>query len=375
MKLLVAYIIFAVASIGFLSFANADVKEFVVPVPFDYQNSGCTLVINSTDYKKYDCTATWKSSDFKYEDELTTPAEDGCTSGFDRDPRIDECRPYDILQEEAKQVCFDDPECPLGIYEPKPDPDPRIDEDSDKISDQELIKKINAIIPDVNCYQGRGTTDGIQNIRDFPIPVQEVQKFVDGKKITTHELDLSTPSSPIEIRGYYATIVMAAFECHAQNTLLNDQGGILSSQDRTVGYCDRFAETLTTEESIQAGCGVTSGSYYASLHRDVPIMTQEMANQKANFGIEKSTTRDKSDPVCSHNYGESLRKAYRCPELEKPESGNGKIPEMLDYHNNVAGERYMNYLNDDGELQSKLLAREAIEAKIAKLMEALKQFK
>ena len=133
--------------IGLLStIALADAKEFAADIPFDYQNSGCTLVLDTPDYKKYDCTATWKSENFKYEDELTTPDEDGCASGMDIDVRTGECRPYGEIQEEAKQLCFDDPECPLGVYNPTVVDPLMPDEDSDRTGDKELIKKINATI-------------------------------------------------------------------------------------------------------------------------------------------------------------------------------------------------------------------------------------
>ena len=343
-----------------------------VPVPFDYQHSGCTLVSNSTDYKRYLCDFEWTGENHLQEGEERTPAEDGCTSGFDIDIRTGECRPFEVIQEEARHECDIDPECGSGYYNPAIDPAiPLPDEDTERVDEQELIRKINQLIPEVNCYQGRGTTDGIQDVRDFPIPVHKVQKFVDGVKIETYELDLSTPSSPIQIRGYYATVVKAAFECHAQNTLLNDQGGVLSSQDRTVGYCDRFAESLTVEESIQAGCGMTSGSYYRSLHQDVPIMTQDMANQKANFGIEKSVIRDKHDPVCSHNYAEGLRKAYGCPGLEKPESGNGRPTELKDYHDNPVGEAAEQYKLDGGKAETEKLIKDAMAKKIKNLTDQI----
>ena len=356
--------------------AYGEETELTIKSPFNPQSWGCTLTTNSTNFMQFDCSGTWKSGDYKDPGgEERTPNEDGCNNGMDIDIRTGECRPFEDIQEEARAQCDADPECPSGYYNPTIVDPLMPDEDSDRITDQELIKKINALIPEVNCYQGRGTTDGVQEVRDFPIPVQKVQKFVDGVKVETYELDLSTSSSPIQIRGYYATIVKAAFECHAQNTLQNDQGGVLSSQDYQFGFCDRYAETLTVEQSIQAGCGMTSGSYYRSLHADVPIMTQEMANQKANFGIEKEPLRQSNDYVCSNNYTESLRDAYGCPPLPIPEKGNGKIPTMQDYHNNVPGEKYTNYLTDGGDRQAKNLAKDIIQKKIAELQSQLRGLK
>ncbi len=163
-KLLGFFIAFSLVAMG-VSVAYADeVKEFVMPVPFDYQNSGCTLVINTPDYKKYDCTATWKSSDFKYDDEITTPSEDGCISGHDIDIETGECRPFGEIAEEAKEEYF------KSLVIPELEEDPRTpDKDSTSASDKELRKKINNILAseDPRCYQGFGTTAGVQNTRDF----------------------------------------------------------------------------------------------------------------------------------------------------------------------------------------------------------------
>lgn len=375
MKLILSATLFFVVAIG-LSYAYAEEsKDFNIKVPFDYQSSGCTLVINQTDYKKYDCSAEWTGENHLVDGESTTPAEDGCTSGLDIDIRTGECKPFQWIEEEAKQLCYEDPECPVGIYDPVVT-DPRLPASDERLDDQELIKKINSELENIKCFQGIGTTDGIQNDRAFPIPVIEVPvyKEVDGELVDTgftkYEIDLSTPTGAIDLKGALKDIILRAFECNAQNTLLNPQGGVLSSADALLGYCDK-SELLTVEQSIQAGCGVTSGSYYKSLSK-IPIMTQDMANQKANFGIEKSKIRQSTDYVCNHNYSEGLRVAYGCPEL--PPIEKTVTPSMKDYHNNPVGQKYEQYLKDEGNDMSKQLAREAIEDKIAKLKESLRGF-
>ena len=346
--------------------------------PFESQKNGCTVVTDEDDRKRWECYGEWLSGDYKEEGEERTPNEDGCTSGMDIDIRTGECKPFEQINEEARAQCNTDPECPSGYYNPTI-VDPQMpDEDSERVTDQELIKKINALIPEVNCYQGRGTTDGVQAVRDFPIPVQKVQKFVDGVKVETYELDLSTPSSAIQIRGYYATIVKAAFECHAQNTLQNDQGGVLSSQDYQFGFCDRYAESLTVEQSILAGCGMTSGSYYTSLHKDVPIMTQAMANEKANFGIEKPAFRDENNFICRGNYSEALQKAYGCPEKDIVYEHFAKPTTMKDYSettDNPAGAAYEQYLIDGGEKQAEKIIKSNIQKKIANLMDEIRKLR
>ena len=356
--------------ITWLSHPLIEAYAFVYEEPFETQKNGCTVVTDEDDRKRWECYGEWLSGDYKDPGgEERTPNEDGCANGLDIDIRTGECKPFEQINEEARLQYDIDPECPSGYYNPV-ETDPQTpDADSPYLTDQDLIKKINSILEDdANCYQGRGTTDGIQEMRDFPIPVTKIIKWVNGVKYITYELDLSTPSSAVQIRGYYAQIVKSAFECHAENTLMNPQGGILSSADAAFGFCDRYAETLTIEQSVQAGCGMTSGSYYRSLHADVPIMTQEMANQKANFGIEKAPLRQSNDYVCSHNYAESLRIAYGCPDLPKPESGNGKFTELQDYHDNVPGKNYEQYLKDDGKAAGEQALKDTINKKIANLV-------
>jgi hypothetical protein len=56
----------AFTAIGLLgSIAFVDAKELTAEVPFDYQNSGCTLVEDTPDYKRYECDAEWKSENYK----------------------------------------------------------------------------------------------------------------------------------------------------------------------------------------------------------------------------------------------------------------------------------------------------------------------
>ena len=370
-KLLGFFVVFSLVAVG-VSVAHADgIKEFVVPVPFDYQNSGCTLVINGTDYKKYDCTATWKSEDFKYDDEERTPSEDGCISGMDIDIRTGECRPYDVIQEEAKQLCFDDPECPLGIYNPTI-ADPKIpSEDSDRPSDKELLKRINKELDsDPRCYQGQGTTLGVQNIRNFSISINEY--ILDGVKHI--ELDTSTPFTAMEYRGLLKEILTRNHECKAQMTLQNDQGGVLSSQDFLVGFCDNVPQGSKEFYPI---CGKTFS--HSENAKSVPIMTQEMANQRANFGVDMSNNRyDIVEDVCEGFYTNTYKMTFKeCRDIRDAKielSGVAKT-NLQDYHDNVPGQRYEQFLEDGGVKEGERLAKETLQDKISNLIKQINKMR
>ena len=367
-KLLGFFMVFSVMAMG-MSIAYADeIKEFVVPVPFDYQNSGCTLVINGTDYKKYDCTATWKSSDFKYDDEITTPSEDGCISGMDIDITTGECRPFGEIAEEAKEEYFKN----LAIEELEKDKDPRIPSpNSDRPTDKELIKKINNILKaeDPRCYQGFGTTAGVQQVRDFSIPVHTITR--DGK--TFVELDTSVPKGAMNYGGLLKEILTHGQECKAQMILNNNQGGVLSSQDYQSGFCDLNSDNLSIEESVQAGCGMSSGAFYNNLNAKVPKWSQARINQEGNFGVDMANNRyDIVEDICEGYYTNTYKMTFKeCRDIRdsKVELSGGHIPSTE--IQNDAEDKMLQYLKDGGASQAKELREKTIQKKISQLMKQM----
>ncbi len=370
MKLLIAYLIFAVGAFSLVSIANAEEqKDFNVKVPFDYQNSGCTLVIDTPEYKKYDCTATWKSSDFKYDDEITAPSEDGCISGMDIDIETGECRPFGEIAEEAKEEYFKN----LAIEELEKDDDPRLpDVDSEKASDKELVKKINNILAseDPRCYQGFGTTAGVQNVRDFSIPVHTITR--DGK--TFVELDTSVPTGAMDYTGLLKEILTHGQECKAQMILNNIQGGVLSSQDYQSGYCDVHSKDLTIEESVQAGCGMSSGAFLRDLKATVPEWSQSRINQEGNFGLDMANNRyDIVEDVCEGFYTNTYKMTFKeCRDIRdaKVELSGGHVPELKDYGHDL--EIAVNlYKEDGGASMAEDLRKQIIQEKISQLMKQL----
>ena len=100
-------------------------------------------------------------------------------------------------------------------------------------------------------------------------------------------------------------------------------------------------------------------------------MTQEMANQKANFGIEKPAFRDENNFICRGNYSEALQIAYGCP-MDKVVYENFAKPTVAkDYSettDNPAGAAYEAYLLDNGKAAGEKAIKDTMNKKIANLV-------
>ncbi len=366
-KLLVIFVLFSITTIGLSYSVSADGFEY--DEPFESQKSGCTLITNSDNLKRWECYGEWRSADYiDPAGELTPPSEDGCPSGLDIDITTGECRPFEDIAEEAKEEYF------KSLVNPEPEADPRLpDADSDKVTDKELIKKINNVLEseDPRCYQGWGTTAGVQAVRDFPIPVKSY--VLNG--VTHIELDTSVPDGAMDYKGLLKEILTHAQECKAQIILNNNQGGILSSQDFQSGFCDLHSDNLSIEESVQAGCGMSSGAYYNNLHATVPEWSQARTSQESNFGIDMSNNRyDIVEDICEGYYTNTYKMTFKeCREIRdsKVELSGGHVPELKDYGHDL--EIAVNlYKEDGGKSMAEELQKKTIQDKISELFRQMK---
>ena len=276
----------------------------------------------------------------------------------------------DILEEEAKAECFDNPECPLGIYNPTPEPETPVS--PERASDKELIKKINNILAaeDPRCYQGFGTTAGVQDVRDFSIPVHTVT--IGGK--TFVELDTSVPRGSMEYRGLLKEILTHGQECKAQMVLNNNQGGVLSSQDYQSGFCDLHSKDLSIDESVQAGCGMSSGAFYNNIRTTIPVWTQDRINQEGNFGVDMSNNRyDIVEDICEGYYTNSYKMTFKeCRDIRDSKYISTLDPVKSTRIQNDAEDKMLQYLKDGGAEQAKELREKTIQDKISQLMKQAK---
>ena len=364
-KLLVIFVLFSITTIGLSYSVSADGFEY--KEPFESQKSGCTLITNSDNLKRWECYGEWRSADYiDPAGELTAPSEDGCPSGLDIDITTGECRPFEDIAEEAKEEYF------KSLVNPEPEVNPKLpDANSDRATDKELIKKINNILAaeDPRCYQGFGTTTGVQQVRDFSIPVHTITR--DGK--TFVELDTSVPRGAMNYGGLLKEILTHGQECKAQMILNNIQGGVLSSQDYQSGFCDVHSKDLSIEESVQAGCGMSSGAFYNNLHATVPEWSQARTSQESNFGIDMSNNRyDIVEDICEGYYTNTYKMTFKeCRDIRdsKVELSGGHIPSTE--IQNDAEDKMLQYLKDGGASQAKELREKTIQKKISQLMKQM----
>jgi hypothetical protein len=280
---------------------------------------------------------------------------------MDIDIRTGECKDHEIIKEEAKKACEVDPECPAGYYNPEPEDDPQLPKsDNPSATEQELIKKINAVLEGAKCYQGTGTTAGIQEIRNFPIPTVKVGDV--------WILDLSVPRSSVDLKGYLGEIVSHAQECRAQSKLLNNQGGVLSSVSAIKGYCDALP---TTSNQWHTFCGYNV-SHHSVIANDVPVWSQARANQEANFEVEHDTY-DIVEDVCNGFYTQEWKMTFKeCRDIEsaKVEKSGGPIPSM-EIQNDIE-DRFNQYRADGGAAMAEEMRKQAIQDRISELFRQMK---
>jgi hypothetical protein len=356
--------------------AIGEETELTISSPFNPQQWGCTVIEDTTDFKQFDCSGTWKSQDYLVDGEEKTPAQDGCSSGMDVDFLTGECKPFEIIQEEAYELCVSDPECPAGFYDPAPEADPNMPDETDpakqSTSDKELVKKINEVLEGAKCYQGIGQTNGIQNIRNFEIPV--VETTVNG--VTVWTLDLSSPQSSVDLKGYLGQIIKHAHECDAQSTLLDPQGGVLSSSNAIVGFCDDVPNTSVDFNPI---CGKVYADH-SVVASDVPLVSQLRVNQEANsianlakMGIVHDTFEIVED-VCEGYYTNTYKMTFKeCRDIR--DSGivlsGGTPPAMFDY--GTEQEAKVNQYKLDGGLEmGQEIAKQKIQEKTRQLLNQLR---
>jgi len=335
-------------------------EENTVNVPFTSHGNSCTFDEIAIEYH-----CIWQGTPDKMTRETLEEFKDNLTV----EEYIEALD--DILEEEAKAECFDNPECPLGIYNPTPEPETPLSPES--ASEKALIEKINNILAaeDPRCYQGFGTTTGVQQVRDFSIPVHTITR--DGK--TFVELDTSVPTGAMNYGGLLKEILTHGQECKAQLVLNNMQGGVLSSQDYQSGFCDLNSDNLSIEESVQAGCGMSSGAFYHNLRASVPEWSQARTSQESNFGIDMSNNRyDIVEDICEGYYTNSYKMTFKeCREIRdsKIELSGGHVPDLKDY--GIELEAKVNlYKEDGGKSMAKDIAKQILEDKVSQLMKQLR---
>lgn len=313
-----------------LGVSAAYAEQATLEVPFDYENypsmdNHCVHFDLIQDL--YSClfeedvqSVLEKTNDG---DPLTENID--CSSvGMVYNPQTGDC----ITEEQVKQEYLDEISSePVKSPEQKrleylnnlPDPN---------TTEQELIKKINGLLEDFRCYQGIGTTLGVQTPRDFAVPVVDVPVYeeIDGVMVDTGEtktiLDTSVPLSPVNLRGYIGSLIADALECKAEAVLLDIQGGVLSSADATFGKCDN-SDHMNMEQSISNGCGLTSANFYNTLKETVKPRSQAYIESIQNQPFEVI-----ENPMCYSDNSVRTKLMYGCVIEEKPSPSLYDPPEL-----------------------------------------------
>lgn len=257
-----------------------------------------------------------------------------------------------ILEQEAKEAYDIFVEAQLDKQKPYWETvSDRLPDDPKSNANRVLVDKVNQLLEAPSeCYQGRGTTNGLQEVRAFDIPVVEVPVYVtdingDLQKTsqTKWVLDETMPLSNIDIRGFLATIYKNVRECAAQMILDNPQGGIYSSTNTVKGFCDNVDGELTVAQSIKAGCGITSGSFHKDLIEDTPNWSQSRVNAEANM----DASLQEVNPMCTSYNSDSTKRDYGCDISIGYLESTRSTPEMTDHGKEIEA-KFNQYKIDDG---------------------------
>jgi len=293
------------------------------------------------------------------------PEVDGCPDRFDRDGITGKCRPISILEAEAIKECEEDRTCPLGDFGPVYEP-PFIAPKLTNPTSQITIQKINEYLGS-RCFQGIGTTLGIQEKRSFEIPTITATKLIGNVYREVLVLD-TTGFTNQSLEGLLGIIERHVRECVAQALLLNPQGGVLSLASAHKGYCDSLVNS--NERDIPV-CGYTF-SEHRQVAKNVPVWSQQRVNENQNRGITHPQWSILED-VCKGYYERSYKMIFdECVIYfsEITPSGSSKKPTMFDYGSEIEA-KLNQYLEDDGVSMVKELTKDKIAKAMAELRKQL----
>lgn len=330
-KLLLGFVLFSLASIGLVS-ANAE--EFTVEVPFEYGDNGCTE-FKDGEWKLYQCymEETRFNGTDNNPNHLSTETDDGCLDGYDRDVTTNECKLPSVIEAEAWQECYDDPNCPVGIFI----------KDGIVTNNQEIIDDIDGINTsfysegiiycgyDIDLYQ---TND------KFEIPTVE---YTDENGNPAIRLDKNSDMKSINLANYpdEKERRMAVEACLGQTTLEKQQkfGGVGS-----------ITAVPNSEDYFPHHSEVAFG---------IPPISQAMVNADANKGFTNTSVENL---ICNGFYSQLTKLYFGCD----PETGyvtTLPTPTMNDAFNAKMQKEINTFNNDDGyKMSQDLFHEKSVEA-------------
>jgi len=342
-KIILTIIIASIMTFAVSSIANAE--PFEVEVPFDYNKSGCTYSMNVTE--RYDCYME-QTEPFTNPNHLSTTTDDGCLEGYDRDFETHECKPDAVIEEEAKQACYDDPTCPVGIWNDPTTKKVVNNEDiitADEMTASQKVEKnyTNALKDlcayDIDLYQD-GTTFEVAFDEYLDHETGELKtkfkKFFDLKSIDLRTLDPDTKR-----------LMLAVEACIGEQEL---------KVREKIGWL-----TTDTEDKI---------FNHADIAQFVPPISADRLNEIENAKVEQQGFSIVND-ICNGYYTNSWKLTFKECQVDYP-VGNGTAPEMKDTIQGEIKENLEQYEEDDGDQMAKDLVKEKIAKKISSLLAQMK---
>jgi hypothetical protein len=343
-KIILTIIIASVLTVAFSSVANAE--PFEVEVPFDYNKSGCVYSLNVTE--RYDCYMA-QTEPYDNPNNLSVNTDDGCLEGYDRDITDDKCKLPEVIAEEAWQACYDNPECPVGIWnDPVTDKEVNnqdiIDEDekstSEKIDDDYTNALKDLCAYDIALYQ-----DGTE----FEVAFEEYLDHETGELRTKFKKFFDMTS--IDLRNMDSDtrrLMLAVEACIGESELK---------------VREKIAWLTTDTEDKQ--------TYHAMVASGIPPISAERLNTIQNEGLEKDN--NPLSPLICKLYSHHTQQMLGCKQKEAEEGDPTKATPLENIITGEIKEQIDQYNLDSGEQMAKDLTKKNIEEKIASLKRQLAQ--
>ena len=337
-KIILTILIASIMTFAVSSIANAE--PFEVEVPFDYEKSGCTYTLNVTE--RYDCYME-STEPFTNPNHLSTSTDDGCEEGYDRDLDTHECKLDAVIEEEAWQACYDDPTCPVGIW-------------NDPVT-KKIVNNEDIITADEMTASEKVTKDYTNALKD--LCAYDIALYQDGTEFEVafdEYLDHETGELRTKFKKFFdmKSIDLGTLDPDTRRLMLAVEACIGESE---LKVREKIAWLTTDTEDKQVN--------HADVAFGIPPIGQSRLNEIENAKVEQQGFSIVND-ICNGYYTNSWKLTFKECQVDYS-VGNGTAPVMKDTISGEIKEQLEQYVEDDGDQMAKDLTKKHIEEKIASL--------
>jgi hypothetical protein len=294
-RLAIAYVVFAIAAIGFLSFVDAE--SVTIEVPHEYDYNECMTFEDEFGTPFTQCVWNGVPANPYH---LSTENDNGCIDGYDRDYLTGECKSVERIIEEAKI-----------LYEQR------------QLEAEDRLSPTDRVIKQLEEEQERHPLDAAdKQLLDKLKKLGAVCKYDIAQIQTYEEFDIPTDIIVDPTTGETRIQIYKNWDLKSIDL---SKHYLLSKIDRAVEAC--IGQNVLSTKIIGAGTtnkivDVWDGSRYHAEHtyldnefangKHYPIAPQVKVNNIENIGKVRDSIRD---VICSsQHFTDAFKKQNACPK-------------------------------------------------------------